>query len=329
MSLKPLRSAALPLCLLGVVALGSPTVASADPCASSTPNTVSYSDSAVDAGLLAPEITGGTVSLDSSCSLALSYSIPDQSFGMLPSDFMGWFIDTDGNAATGSQSGFTGADYAIGRTDTGAALTKYNPASGKWEAVKAVGTVGDFGAQASLNDLATTSGATMKVAGAGSWTSSSTGNEYMDFVPDVGQAAVPFTPVFAAAVAAPAPVVRPATTVTSAASSTPAPKAGEQTSCTVPLLKGLSLGRAKIAILDGNCSVGRVRYSTSAKYRGRVIKSALRAGTKLASAAPVDITVGKKPRRKKAKKHSARRRAHKASVATQQSIAARINALAG
>src|SRR4051812_40693283 len=187
MSFKHLRAAALSAGVVGAIALPSPVTASADPCVSSTPSTTSFSDSPVDAGALAPEVTGGAVSLDVGCGLTANYTIPDQPFGMLSGDFLGWFLNTDNSASTGSRTGFAGSDFAIGRKDTSAALLKYNPVTDGFDVVKVLPTAGDFGATVNLNDLGATGAATMTIAGAASWTSPSTGNSFNDWVPDIGQ----------------------------------------------------------------------------------------------------------------------------------------------
>src|SRR4051794_24500169 len=252
MPLKHLRAAALSAGLVGAIALPLPAAASADPCTSSTATTTSFADSGVDGGALAPEVTGGAMSVDGGCVLTASYTVPDQPFGMLSSDFLSWFIDTDGNAATGARTAFAGADYAIGRTDTTAALLKYNAVTDGFDVVKSLTTFGDFGASVNLNDVNAISGARMTVAGAGSWTSPSTGSKFYDWVPDVGQPATAFTASFTGALAQPvAPVVTtPAPVVTSAPSSTSTQVSKAAPTCVVPVLKGLSVTKAKMAILD-------------------------------------------------------------------------------
>ena len=104
------RGAALCALSCGALMLVGSGSASAATCYSSTPNSTTYADSPFDGDAgLAPEITAGHISLDSGCNLSLTYSIGNAS-DMVAGDFVGWFVDTDNNAATGASSGFAGAD---------------------------------------------------------------------------------------------------------------------------------------------------------------------------------------------------------------------------
>ena len=93
------------LVLAALAALASPMAlttssASAAVCGASTPNSVSYADGAFDENPgLAPDVLGGTATLNGGCELTLRYTT-DQVV-MIPGDFASWFIDTDGNSATG------------------------------------------------------------------------------------------------------------------------------------------------------------------------------------------------------------------------------------
>src|SRR4051812_37920875 len=85
-------------------------------CSSSAVNSTSYADTIGDADAgLAPDIASGAIAIDASCGVTATYAVTNRSYGMLSGDFVSWYLDTDNNAATGSQSGFKGADLAIGR----------------------------------------------------------------------------------------------------------------------------------------------------------------------------------------------------------------------
>jgi len=88
-------------------------------------------------------------------------------------------------------------------------------------------------------------------------------------------------------------------TVTATFAAAPKPPALQ---CTVPKLKGKTLGAAKAAITGAHCSVGRVTKAYSAKVkRGRVISQRPGAGATLTEGSKVNLTVskGKKPKKKK------------------------------
>src|SRR6266511_1903342 len=68
--------------------------------------------------------------------------------------------------------------------------------------------------------------------------------------------------------------------------------------CVVPKLKGRKLAAAKTAIKRGTCKVGNVKKRFSKKVKkGRVISQKPAAGTKVASATPVNLVAGKGPKR--------------------------------
>src|SRR6266540_3496 len=68
----------------------------------------------------------------------------------------------------------------------------------------------------------------------------------------------------------------------------------EGDTCTVPKLKGKKLAAAKTAIKRATCKVGKVKKRFSKKVKkGRVISQKPAAGTKVAAATPVNLTVSK------------------------------------
>ena len=66
------------------------------------------------------------------------------------------------------------------------------------------------------------------------------------------------------------------------------------TNCVVPKVTGRSLSAAKRAITHGDCAVGKVKHSFSAKVKkGNVISQRPKAGKKLAYHAKVSLVVSK------------------------------------
>lgn len=231
---------------------------------------------------------------------------------MVDGDFISWFLDSDGNTATGSPGGFHGADYAVGRLASGyTALSRYNPASGSFETVKQLTPAGVYGAALSVSDLGAGSGATMTIASGSVWTSSSTGNSYYDFAPDAGQPPVGFAVVFSDApppAPAPAPAPPPAPAPTPAPAPQPVPTTAQSTSapkpatCRVPLLKGLTVSQARGRLRGAHCTLGHVRYVRGRRYAGRILRTSPASGDKLAAGAKVDVIV---VRRRKARPRAA------------------------
>jgi beta-lactam-binding protein with PASTA domain len=69
--------------------------------------------------------------------------------------------------------------------------------------------------------------------------------------------------------------------------------------CVVPKVVGMTLGRAKAAIVGHHCRVGTVTHAFSPKKkRGRVLAQTPRAGRKLPKGTKVKLVVGKGPRPK-------------------------------
>ena len=66
------------------------------------------------------------------------------------------------------------------------------------------------------------------------------------------------------------------------------------TNCVVPKVTGKPLTAAKKAITHGACSVGKIRYASSARVKkGSVISQQPKAGKKLAYHAKVSLLVSK------------------------------------
>jgi hypothetical protein len=287
--------------------LASAVPASAAPCVSSTPKSISFDDSIADANDLAPDVVMGQIATDGSCTLTLRY-VTDQDF-MLESEGAVWFLDTDGNEATGNPSGFKGAEYAISLLGSGSAgLARYNPTTDDFDVFKQVPAAGAFATTVNLSDFDSVGGTTFHVAGGTSWKSSSTGNSYFDFAPNAGLPTVPFLAEFSSQ-SAPPPAAAPAEPpVASAPPATPpavvdtAPKTRD---CVVPNLKGLTVGVARKRLAAAGCLLGATKRRASRTFANRVMKSSPGRGATLAGGAVVNITVGKRPRRARRKAHAA------------------------
>ena len=290
--------------------------ASATACYSSTPNSTTYADSAFDGEYgLAPEITAGNVSLDSGCNLSLTYSIGNAS-SMVDGDFIGWFVDTDNNAATGLSSGFAGADYALGRLPSGfSSLSRYNAATGSWEHVKEAVPTGAFGVRTNVGDFESATSTTFTVAGAASWDGAY--DSYYDFAPEPGSAPVLFGVQFSSTAPAPSPPPPPPPAPTQPLTvNTPA----DLPACRVPILKGLGVAQARRRLNRANCTLGNVRRVRSRRLIGLVVRSNPAARSVLANSARVDVVVGKR----------GGRRARKASTATNRArVATALSVLSG
>jgi hypothetical protein len=72
--------------------------------------------------------------------------------------------------------------------------------------------------------------------------------------------------------------------------------------CAVPNLKGKKLGAAKSALASSDCTVGNVKRpkSKSARKKAKFVKSqSVPPGTSISDTAPIDLKLGKKPKRQK------------------------------
>lgn len=270
MSRIHLSSPLLVALALAVCLLAAPT-AGAAACTSSVPTSNVAIDSASDGeNGVAPELTALRVSIDNACNFTVSYDVFGQSV-LVPGEFYSWFIDSDNSDATGTQGGFTGADYSIGMFDDGnPLLMRWNGTD--WADGVAISRSGTFGASASLNQIGAASGRTIWFAGGASWTSPATDISYFDFVPE--STWIGLNPVF------------------------PAPGGGSTTKrCIVPKVRGFSLSAAKRKIRNAHCRVGKIRKVKKRRYAGRVVKTSPGAGARRAAGSKVTIYIGKGARR--------------------------------
>lgn len=260
----------------------------------------------------APDASSLGISLDGNCLLTVSYGISNQG-QLYNGDFLSWFIDTDGNAATGIRSGYVGADYAVARTAAGAAILRYDAVAEDFDTPTALLPVGQFGAQLDLSAVSGLGARAITIAGASSWKSGSTGTTYYDWVPNPGlpafsvpvNLAVPTPPPAPAptpvAPPAPAPTPTPAPAPVTTGSvvqsgTTSTPSADDGYVCEVPAVRGLPLGKAKARLRRAGCTLGAVRYERSRRYaKGRVIRLSEDVDALLFAGDRVRITVSSGP----------------------------------
>ncbi len=318
-------------------ALITPSVAQA--ACTSPPINQSFSDPIGDERSdNAPDASSLGVSMDGNCLMTVSYGIFNQD-QLYAGDILSWFIDADGNAATGIGSGYVGADYGVARTATGAALLRYDHVTDSFGTPTAITPIGQFGAQFDLSALSGLGARAITIAGASSWKSSSTGTSYYDWVPSPGLPAFsvpvnlaaptpPPTPV-PTPVAPPAPTPTPAPAPTTTGSvvqsgTTSNPTADDEFACEVPAVRGLPLGKAKARLRRAGCTLGAVRYERSRRYaKGRVIRLSEDVDVILFAEDRVQITVSSGPGPRRATRASATR----AGAAPADGIAARLNAV--
>lgn len=309
---RPLSRVALLAALLCLLPAGTAVAA---PCHSSTPAAQAFADPVWDVEgyngtAFAPDIVELRVALDGACGLTLDYLAAN---APATSDFYAFYVDADGNPATGLSSGFRGADFAIARlgpTDTTPALFRTTDAGNTY--LRDVAAVGTHGAALPLADLGPEPGVAFGLYGATSWTSPSTGDVFHDFAPQPGAPAFGFPFAFATQAPAAPPVTAPPVAPPAATPQAPRPVTGSGTTkakaCKVPRLKGLTLAGARTRLRRAGCRTGRVvRVVSSSYYVGKVIRSTPAAATTLADGAKVDLRVGKRKPRRKARRSSVAR----------------------
>jgi hypothetical protein len=300
MSRSMSRSVLQIVLLGGALAAAAPSLASA--ACVSTPITASQFDPYGDAESgVSPEATALTVSIDSACTATFGYAIQDQSYGLLSSDSLTWFIDTDGNVATGSSLGFHGADYAMIRSGSGGTLlTRYSSATASFVGAGYPAPSGEFAVTVDLTQITPFGQHAMTVAGGAGWKSSG-GTTYYDWVPEPGQAPLPFTAWLTEYTPAPpaAPVIPVAPAVPSAP---PAPVAAtpeddaDDISCVVPQTRNLSLSKAKARLRAASCKPGSIRRRASNKVKkGKVIGLSQPVGMQRDAGASIRIFVSTGP----------------------------------
>lgn len=298
--MSKLRLILLASCCVLAVAVLIPTSAAAA-CVNSQPASASMADNPYDSEAgLAPEVTALTVAINSSCGINFSFNIIGQP-GLLSGDFVGWMLDTDNNRATGAALGSYGADYAVGMGSAGiASVLRWTGTT--WSTVALAARTSEYGVSTTLDTIGASFGVPIHVIGSASWESSVTGDTFYDWVPEPG---LPWFRIVPAANTSsptpPAQPIQPAPTAP-AAPTTPQPKAKR---CKVPNVRGLSLAKAKKKIRKANCRVGSVHTrKTKKRYAGKAYKTSPAKGTNRAAGTRVAIYVGKRAKKKKARRAS-------------------------
>lgn len=270
-----------------------PAAAANASCTSSTPASQTFTDSPYDgeAGL-APEIASVTIATDSHCGVGVGNALVGQSDpdSLIEGDAVGTYLDTDGNAATGS-SLWDGADVvvlAVGHN--GADLP---PRVGRWNGSTfdfAVGPnlprVGSAGFVSTIDQLGIANPATLGVRTYSIW--SGTYDIYGDGAPDPAYLPFPFAVSFSTAAPAPAPPVPAPAPVVPAV---PAPKP-QSAACSVPSVSGRNAGAARRKLRAAGCRYRIVRVRSNRKA-GRVVSTSPRAYRQTSSTVVVRVSRGR------------------------------------
>lgn len=269
--------------LFAVALVGTALPGSAQGACIATPTTQNFADAFADEGTgLAPDVVSVNVAVDGNCTASISAGISNQS-SMESGDFFGWFLNTDGNAATGSPSGFTGADLAIARGPGAAQLLPWSASTAQFVDGPSIATAGLFGVAFTLDGYVPYGPRTVTIAGAASWTNASTGSRFYDWAPEPGLA--PFAiPLNLSQPAPPAP----------APAATPTPQ--NEATCTVPRSKGIAVEKVKAKLRTAGCKLGAIRRERSTRIpRGRVIRLSQPTYSFVAAAQPIRIIVSSGP----------------------------------
>ncbi len=271
----------LPAILLGLSLLGATLPGGAQAACVTAPTTQNFADAFADEGTgYAPDVVSLNVAVDSNCTASISAGISNQS-SMESGDFFGWFVNTDGNPATGAPSGFTGADLAIARVPGAAQLLPWSASSAAFVDGPPIATAGLFGAAFNLDGYVPYGPRTITIAGGSSWTNPSTGSRVYDWAPEPGLApfGIPLN------LSQPAPPAPPAT---------PTPQ--NEPICTVPRSKGMAVEKAKAKLRMAGCTLGAIRRERSTRIpRGRVIRLSQPTYSFVAATQPIRIIVSSGP----------------------------------
>jgi hypothetical protein len=254
-------------------------------CTSSTPSSATYADSVADGDLgLAPEIVSVVASTDAACRVTVQDVLVDAVApgDLIDGDAVGIYLDTDGNAATGSPL-WDGADRVA--IIVGMAGPDLGPGLGAWDGgtFNFVGTppltaVGAAGFAATPDKLGMPAPAAVGIETAAIW--SGVYDVYSDFAPEAFDPPFRFPITFSNALPSPPPppVVTPPIKTT--------------TSCTVPRVKRLRTGKARRRLRSAGCHyrVVRVRSRLAA---GRVVSTRPRAGRRTTRTVLVRVSRGR------------------------------------
>jgi hypothetical protein len=273
---------------------------------------MTFSDPLGDAEAgIAPDIGAVAGLVGTACQIGVDPQVQYQGVdippdGLIDGDAVFVFIDTDGNIATGDPAEF-GADRVVGTL--GRTGVDGLPLVGTWDPttqqMNFVGgatltPVDTAGFTTSLDTLAVTAPGTAHISVGTIWTSSITGNSYVDFAPDVGGSAPTLGIAFGPPAATPTPTVTPTPAPVTPTPATPAPGGGSTVSgssddtfsCKVPRTKGLRLFNAEDKLTEAGCDWGKVtRVYSSTIPKGRIVRTSPPAGAH--TTRPVALVVSK------------------------------------
>ncbi len=221
----------------GPAAAGTSWQAHGTACGGSTPATQTYADSIFDGDgttetSLAPELGTVTLSVDAACAVRGTVTLHGEFPDLHSNDMVGYYLDTDGNRATGSAT-FDGADHAVvilGQPGADAApqLLPWSPALATFDVGRRVSLApqAPFGFVAGVDQLHIANGTSVG-ARVGS-IHSGLYYDYFDFAPDSGLAPFRLGVAFGvpASAAPPAPVTPVGVVAVAAPVSDMAPRIG-------------------------------------------------------------------------------------------------------
>ena len=259
-------------------------------CTSSTPSTRSYADSAADGELgLAPEIVSVVATTDADCRV----TVQDVLAGavapgdLIDGDAVGIYLDTDGNAATGSTL-WGGADRAViivgmAGPDLGPGLGVWDGATFSFAGTPPLAPVGAGGFAATPDQLGMAAPAAVGIRTATLWTG--VFDSYADFAPEVLDPPFRFPVAFSTAVPSPPPAPPPPPPATT-------PPVRTISGCTVPGVKRLRMRKARRRMRAAGCRHRVVRVR-SRRAAGRVVSTRPRAGRRTSRIVRVRVSRGR------------------------------------
>jgi hypothetical protein len=279
-----MRSVPLVVMLMLAVLLPAGTAHAA--CFSSTPSTNTFADSPADGDEgLAPEIVAVTAATGAECQVAVGpvlagYLAPGD---LLDGDAVGIYLDTDGNAATGSPL-WGGADRValiIGEIgpDLGPGLGIWNGADFDFVGAPPVAPLGAAGVFATVDQLGIAAPSTVGMQTIATW--DGLFDTYADFAPEVFAPSFRF-PVAFSTTAPPPPPPPPMVE----------PPVEQPRGCVVPRVNQMRAAKARRRLRRAGCRYRIVRVR-SRRPAGQVISSWPRAGWRTSGTVRIRISRGR------------------------------------
>jgi hypothetical protein len=264
---------------------------------SSTPASQSFADDPFDGELgLAPEIATVDANLGATCDLVVQPMLGDRSAtaGLIRDETVATYVDTDGNAATGSPL-WGGADRVVlvvgqNGADLPPALGTWTGAAFSFADSRTLPAVGAAGFATNLDQLGTPGSTTLGIRVASSW--SGLYDTYDDLAPEPGNPSYTL-PVSFTTIASAAPPV--------AATPSPPSSTGSanrrRARCTVPALRGWTATAARRRLTRAGCR-SRVVRVRSKLMPGRVVSTSPPARTRTRRTVLVRVAAKQAPRRR-------------------------------